>query len=57
MVAGLGLSNQVNRDIEELHQNPEAAQRQARSAHVDEDGNAVSMMVQNANRGLGASSR
>jgi hypothetical protein len=56
MVNGLGLSNEVNRGIDNMHRNQEAARRQATFAHVDEDGNAV-MMAQNANRGFGASSR
>jgi DNA anti-recombination protein RmuC len=57
MVDGLGLSNQVNRGIEDIHRHQEAAQRQTRLAHVDETaGNAV-MMAQNANRGFGTSSR
>jgi hypothetical protein len=56
MVAALGLTNQVNKDIDKFCQNQEAAQQELRFTHVDEDGNPV-MMVQNANRGYGASSR
>jgi hypothetical protein len=55
-VAALGLTNQVNQDIDKFRQNQEAAQQELRFTHVDEDGNPV-MMVQNANRGFGASSR
>jgi hypothetical protein len=43
MVDGLGLSNQVNRAIEAMHQNQEAAEQQARFIHVDEDGHAIMM--------------
>jgi hypothetical protein len=56
MAAALGLTNQVNNDIDEFCRNQEAAQQELRFTHVDEDGNPV-MMVQNANRGFGASSR
>jgi hypothetical protein len=56
MVAALGLTNQVNKDIEIFCRNQEAAQQELRFAHVDEDENPV-MMVKNANRGFGASSR
>ena len=56
MVAALGLTDQVNKDIDKFRRNQEAAQQELRFAHVDEDGNPV-MMVQNANRGFGASSR
>jgi hypothetical protein len=56
MVAALGLTNQVNKDIDEFCQNQEAAQQELQFAHVDEDGNPV-MMVQNAKRCFGASSR
>jgi hypothetical protein len=56
MVAALGLTNQVNKEIDEFRRNQEAAQQELRFTHVDEDGNPV-MMVRNANRGFGASSR
>ena len=63
MIVGLGLRNQVNSGIEDMRQQQLAAEqqarfekRQARFLHVDEDGNAI-MMAQNANQGLGASSR
>ena len=56
MVAALGLTNQVDKDIAKFCRNQEAAQQKLRFAHVDEDGNPV-MMVQNSNRGFGASSR
>jgi hypothetical protein len=50
MVAALGLTNQVNKDIHEFRWNQEAAQQELRFTHVDEDGNPV-------NPGFGASSR
>jgi hypothetical protein len=56
MIVGLGLRNQVNSGIEDLHQQQLAAERQARFIHVDEDGNAI-MMAQNTNQGFGASNR
>jgi hypothetical protein len=43
MVDGLGLSNQVNRGIEDMHRNQEAAEQQARLVHVDEDGHVIMM--------------
>jgi hypothetical protein len=56
MAAALGLTNQVTIDIDEFRWNQEAAQQELRFAHVDEDGNPV-MIVRNARRGFGASSR
>jgi hypothetical protein len=63
MIVGLGLSNEVNSNIEDMREKRLAAERrarfqkrQARFVRVDEDGNAV-MMKENATRGFGASSR
>jgi hypothetical protein len=56
MVDQLGVRKEVDRDIEEMHRNQDAAQQGARFANVDEDGNGV-MMTRNATRGFGASSR
>jgi hypothetical protein len=56
MAAALGLTDQVNKDIDKFRRNQEAAQQELRFTHVDEDGNPV-MMVRNANQGFGASSR
>jgi hypothetical protein len=47
MIVGVGLRNQVNSGIEDLHQQQLSAERQARFIHVDEDANQV----------LGASNR
>jgi hypothetical protein len=55
MVAALGLTNQVNKDIDEFRWNQVAAQQELRFTHVDEDGNPV-MMVQNANQDFGGAS-